>query len=79
MFIQIVQMESSKREFIWYLQVFFIKIQSCDLYNNKYMIASIQITHNEVFTSIAAEAFKLVGNRVLFIDKKDNRNCQKVG
>ena len=75
MFIQIVQMESSKREFIWYLQVFFIKIQSCDLYNNKYMIASIQITHNEVFTSIAVEAFKLVGNRVLFIDKKDNRNC----
>ena len=74
MFIQIVQMESSKREFIWYLQVFFIKIQSCDLYNNKYMIASIQITHNEVFTSIAVEAFKLVGNRVLFIDKKDNRN-----
>ena len=43
------------------------------------MIASIQITHNEVFTSIAAEAFKLVGNRLLFIDKKDNRNCQKVG
>ena len=79
MFIQIVQMESSKREFIWYLQVFFIKIQSCDLYNNKYMIASIQITQNEVFTSIAVEAFKLVGNRVLFIDKKDNRNCQKVG
>ena len=75
MFIQIVQMESSKREFIWYLQVFFIKIQSCDLYNNKYMIASIQITQNEVFTSIAVEAFKLVGNRVLFIDKKDNRNC----
>ena len=74
MFIQIVQMESSKREFIWYLQVFFIKIQSCDLYNNKYMIASIQITQNEVFTSIAVEAFKLVGNRVLFIDKKDNRN-----
>ena len=74
MFIQIVQMESSKREFIWYLQVFFIKIQSCDLYNNKYMIASIQITQNEVFTSRAVEAFKLVGNRVLFIDKKDNRN-----
>ena len=43
------------------------------------MIASIQITQNEVFTSIAVEAFKLVGNRVLFIDKKDNRNCQKVG
>ena len=43
------------------------------------MIASTQITKPEIFTFIALLVFKLLSRKVLFIDKKDNRNCQKVG
>ena len=43
------------------------------------MIASTQITDNEIFTFIAVPVFKLLSRKVLFINKKDNRNCKKVG
>ena len=52
-----------------------LKVQSCKLHNNKYMIASIQITNTEIFAFIAALVFELLSRKVLFINRKDNRNC----
>ena len=52
-----------------------LKVQSWKLYNNKYMIASIQITKTEFFAFIAVLVFKLLSRKVLFINRKDNRNC----
>ena len=52
-----------------------LKVQSCNLYNNKYMIASTQITNTEIFAFIAVLDFKLLRRKVLFINRKDNRNC----
>ena len=57
----------------------FSKVQSCKLYNNKYMITSTQITETYIFTFRAVLVFKLLTRRVLFINRKDNRNCNKVG
>ena len=39
------------------------------------MITSTQITNTEIFVSIAVLVFKLLGHKVLFINKKDERNC----
>ena len=52
-----------------------LKVQSCKSYNNKYMIASTQITKTEIFAFIAVLDFKLLRRKVLFINRKDNRNC----
>ena len=52
-----------------------LKVQTCKLYNNKYMITSTQITNTEIFVSIAVLVFKLLSHKVLFINKKDKRNC----
>ena len=52
----------------------FLKVQSCKLDNNKYMIASPQITNIDIFPFIAALVFKLLSRKVLFINRKDNRN-----
>ena len=52
-----------------------LKVQSCTLYNNKYMIALTQITNTEIFALIAVLIFKLLSRNVLFINRKDNRNC----
>ena len=49
------------------------------MYNNKYMIASTQITNTDIFAFIAVLVFKLLSRKVLLINKKDNRNCYKVG
>ena len=54
---------------------FSLKVQSCKSYNNKYMIALTQITNIEVFTFIAVLVLKLLSRKVLFINRKDNRNC----
>ena len=54
-----------------------LKLQSCKLCNNNYMITSTQITKTEIFAFIAALAFKLLSREVLFIHRKD-RNFQKV-
>ena len=43
------------------------------------MIASTQITNTDIFAFIAFLVFKLLSRKVLFINKKDNRNCYKVG
>ena len=39
-------------------------------YNNKYMIASTQITNTEMFASIDVLVFKLLSSKVLFINRK---------
>ena len=52
-----------------------LKAQWCKLYDNNYMIASTQITNTEIFTFIAVLVFKLLSQKVLFINRKDNRNC----
>ena len=51
-----------------------LKVQSCKLYNNKYMIASTKIANTEIFAFIAVLVFKLLSGKVLFINRKDNRN-----
>ena len=38
------------------------------------MIASTQITNTDIFASIADLIFKLFSPKVLFINRKDNRN-----
>ena len=53
----------------------YLKVQSCKSCNNKYMIASTQITNTEIFAFIAVLIFKLLSRKVLFINRKDNRNC----
>ena len=52
-----------------------LKVQSCKLYNDKYMIASTHLTNTEVFAFIAVLVSKLLNRKVLFIKGKDNRNC----
>ena len=52
-----------------------LKVQSYKLYNNQYMVASTQITNTEIFAIIAVLFFKLLGRKVLLINRKDNRNC----
>ena len=42
------------------------------------MIASTQITNIEILAFIAVLVFKLMSRKVLFINRKDNRNCYKV-
>ena len=56
-----------------------LKVQSCKLYNNEYTITSTQITNAEIFTFIAVLVFKLLIRKLLFINKRDNRNCSKAG
>ena len=43
------------------------------------MIATTQIKNTEIFAFIAFLVFKLLSRKVLFINRKYNRNCQKVG
>ena len=52
-----------------------LKVQSCKLYNNKYLIASTHITNSEVFRIIVVLVFKLLSRKGLFINRKDNINC----
>ena len=55
--------------------IFNLKIQSCKLCDIKYMIASTQVTNTEISSFIAVLVFKLFSRKVLFINRKDNRNC----
>ena len=52
-----------------------LKVQLCELYNNKYRIASPQITNTEILAFIAVLVFKLLSRKVLFVNKKNHRNC----
>ena len=54
-----------------------LKVQSCKLYINKYMITSTQTTNTEIFAFIAVLVFKLLSCKVLFINRKDNRQLIK--
>ena len=42
------------------------------------MITSAQITNTEIFTFVAVLDFKLLMRKVLFINRKDDRNCKKI-
>ena len=39
------------------------------------MAASAQITSTDIFALIAVLLFKLLSRKVLFINRKDDRNC----
>ena len=39
------------------------------------MIASTQITNAEIFALLAVLVSELFSHKVLFINRKDNRNC----
>ena len=39
------------------------------------MIASTQLKNTEIFLFMAVLVFKLLSRKVLFINRKDNRNC----
>ena len=43
------------------------------------MITSTQTTNTEIFAFKAVLIFTLLRPRILFINRKDNRNCSKVG
>ena len=50
-------------------------VQSYKSYNNKYVIASTQIENTKVFAFITAVVFKLLSLKILFTNRKGNRNC----
>ena len=52
---------------------FILRMQSCKLYNRKYMITSTQITNTEIFAFIAVLVFKLLSSKVLFIIEKTKK------
>ena len=52
---------------------YILKVQSCKLYDNKYMTTLTQITNIEIFVFIAVLVFKLWSRKILFINKKENR------
>ena len=70
----------TKEDFVFFA-VFLRKMQrtlkgaACILYNNKYMIASIQINNTEIFALIAVLVFTLLSHKVLVINRKHYRNC----
>ena len=39
------------------------------------MVASTKITNTKIFAFIAAQVFKLLKPKILFINRKHNRNC----
>ena len=53
----------------------YLNVQSCKLYKSKYMIAPTQITNMDIFSLLAVLVFKLLSRKVLFINRKDYRNC----
>ena len=57
------------------LKITDLKVQSWKLFSEKYMIALTQITNTEIFAFIDILVFKLWSRKVLFRNKKDNRNC----
>ena len=53
----------------------YLKLQSCKLYFNKYVIASSQITNARIVALIVVLVPNLLSRKVLFMSRKDNRNC----
>ena len=54
-----------------------LKVQSCRLYNNQYIITSTQITNTEIVVFIALLVFKLLSHKVLFIKEKTIETFKK--
>ena len=54
-----------------------LKVQSCKLHNNQYIIASTQITNTEIVAFIAILVFKLLIPKVLFIKEKAIETVKK--
>ena len=54
-----------------------IKVQSCKLYNNHYIMPSTQITNTVIFAFIAILVFKLLSYKVLFINEKTIETVKK--
>ena len=52
-----------------------LKVLSCKLCNNKYMIASTEIANTEIFAFMTVLVSKLLNRKFLFINRKGNRNC----
>ena len=48
-----------------------LKAQSCNLYNNRHMIASTQITNTEIFPFVAVLVFKLISGKVFLMNRKN--------
>ena len=69
------QLSNLTKELTGKALVIYKKVQLCILYNNKYMIASKQITNAQILAFIIVLVFNLLSRKVLFINKKDNRNC----
>ena len=47
-----------------------LKVQSCKLYSNKYMIVLTQITNTKIFAFISVLVLKLLNRKVLFTNRK---------
>ena len=58
---------------LFFKEIMSLKIQSCKLYNNKYMIASTRRINTKIFAFIAVLVFKLLSRNVLLKNRKDNR------
>ena len=43
----------------------------------KYMLTSTQLANAETFAFVAVLVFQLLSCKILFINRKDNRNCKK--
>ena len=54
-----------------------LKVQSRKICDNKYMVASTQITNTEIFACISVLVFKLLSRKDLIIKRKDKRNLLK--
>ena len=54
---------------IWVDFYFNLKVQSCKLYDNKYMIASVQIKNTEIVTFVSVLVLKLLSRKVLFTNR----------
>ena len=55
----------------------YLKVQSCKLHNNKYIIALTQIRNIENFAFITVLIFELLSRKILFVNRKDKNNVLK--
>ena len=56
---------------------YYLKVQSCKLYNNKYMIASTQITSTEIFAFSAVLVFTLLSLKFCLQTEKTIETVKK--
>ena len=60
---------------LFHLNQFLLKVQSFKLYDNKYMIASTQITNTDISAFITVLVNKSLIRNDLFINKTNDKNC----